>query len=102
MPTYAVSWEERGQPLSTGRLELAESSLLLNGGNVLGRALRELSYGEMTGLRFGRKPADRLGGRPALVLELRDGTCLRIWSIIQPGILSELAERLSAAVPAAA
>ena len=45
-------------------------------------------------MRIGRSPADRISGRQTLVLERRGGEPIRIAGVVQPGIISELAEHL--------
>lgn len=92
--TYAVTWEDAGG-VRSGRLELGRRSLALDGGNGEGPVALELPYAGLAGFHLARAPDERLDGRPALVLELRDGGTVKISSVAQPGILAELAERLS-------
>lgn len=91
--SYAVVWREGEQELHSGKLELRSTQLLLEGGNGGLRTL-ELPYAELTAVHVGRRPEERLDGRPTLVLERQGADPVRLSSVAQPGIVSELAERL--------
>jgi hypothetical protein len=95
--TYAVSWREQDGGLYAGKLELAPASLRLEGANNGHDPItRELWYEDLLGLHVGRSEADRLEGRPSLMLELREGHSVKIAGVAQPGIVSEIAEQLTA------
>jgi hypothetical protein len=94
--TYAVSWEEPDGSPGSGRLELGRDALLLQGGNGGAPVTRAFPYRNMAGLRVARAAHERLQGRPTLVVDLVGGRSLRIAGVAQPGIVSELAVRLSA------
>jgi hypothetical protein len=88
--SYAVSWRS-GAEVRSGRLELAADGLALTNGSTS----ETVAYGDLRGVHVGRSAADRIGGRPTLVLERRTGEPIRIAGVGQAGIISELAERLS-------
>lgn len=94
--TYAVTWREGDGHSASGKLELAESGLRLEGMNADGPVVRDVDYGDIAFVRIARTPAERLEGRPTLVVALRSGDALRICSVAQAGIVAELAERLAA------
>jgi hypothetical protein len=94
--TYAVSWVEPDGSPGSGRLELGTDALLLEGGNGGAAVTRAFPYRNMSGLRVARAPHDRLRDRPTLIVDLVGGRSLRIAGVAQPGIVSELASRLSA------
>ncbi|HEY7708141.1 MAG TPA: hypothetical protein VH968_13320 [Gaiellaceae bacterium] len=93
--SYAVSWQESDGQRHSGRLELGAEGLSLDGRNGEGSVTRLIRYGEIRAFRLARSTGDRLQGRPTLVLELGDGRRLKVASIAQPGIVAELADRLS-------
>jgi hypothetical protein len=94
--TYAVNWEEEPGVTGAGKLELWPRSLVLEGlGNGRPR-MSEISYRDISAVRIARTYSDRLGGRPTLIIDLRSGSHLRIASVAQSGIVSELAEHLAA------
>jgi len=94
--SYAVTWQEPDAEPRSGRLELKSRGLDFEGSNGNGSATEEVTYDELSAVRIARTPADRLSGRPTLVLERRTGGPIRIASVAQPGIISELAEQLAA------
>jgi hypothetical protein len=91
--TYAVVWREGEQAAASGKLELRTTRLVLEGGNGALRRL-EVPYAELSSVHVGRNADERLDGRPTLVLERREAEAIRLSSVAQPGIVSELAERL--------
>lgn len=93
--TYAVSWEEPDGSPGSGRLELGADALLLEGRNGSSAVNRPFRYSEMSGFRVARATDERLQGRPTLIVDLLQGGSLRIAGVAQPGIVSELASRLS-------
>jgi hypothetical protein len=89
-------WTEDGGAARPGRLEMDGNVVRLVGGSRDAEQSRELARGDIVSVRLGRTPADRVGGRPTLVLELRDGGSIRIAGFARIGALSELAEQLLA------
>jgi hypothetical protein len=59
---------------------------------------RQFGYEELQGLRIGSRGADRLDGRPALVVERADGAYLVSNAGLGAPIVQELVERLGALV----
>ncbi len=95
MTTYAVTWQQGDDLLRSGRLEVRSDGLAFEGPGDNGVA-SELSvdFSDLVDVHIGRSPADRIAGRQTLVLERRAGQPIRIAGVVQPGIVSELAEHL--------
>ena len=93
--TYAVTWEEPENIRRSGRLELGDEALHLEGRNGDGATQRDLPYTDVSRFRLARSGGERLQGRPTLVLELRSGEVLKIAGVSQPGIVAELSDRLA-------
>jgi hypothetical protein len=91
-----VVWTEAEAPVLPGRLDLDGDVLRLVGGSREAEQSREVTLDEIESTRIGRTTAERLGGRPTLVLELRRGGPIRIAGFARLGALSEIAERLLA------
>jgi hypothetical protein len=94
--TYAVIWKEGDDPERSGCLELTPRTLVFEGSNGLGGRATKIDYRDLTNVRVGRAPDERIDGRPTVMLERSDGDAVRIASVAQPGIVAELAERLAA------
>ena len=94
--SYPVSWVEPDGSPGSGRLELGTDALLLAGRNGSSEVRRAFPYRNMSGLRIARGAHERLQDRPTLIVDLDGGRSLRIAGVAQPGIVSELASRLSA------
>jgi hypothetical protein len=88
---YAVSWRPGAGEVRSGRLELAHNGLVL----ATGPAVEIVEYRDLRGVHVGRSAADRIAGRPTLVLDRRSREPIRIAGLGQAGIISELAEHLS-------
>ena len=95
--TYGVVWQEGRAPVSRGKLELLPDVLRLDGVTGSAPAVREIPYDELSTVRVGRAGAERLDGRPTLVLDLISGTRVVVASVAQSGIAAELVERLASA-----
>jgi hypothetical protein len=93
--SYAITWQRAGEAPRSGRLELAPRALDFEGSNGAGSESETIPYEDVTGVRIARASGDRLAGRQTLVLDRRSGDPIRIASIVHPGIISELAERLA-------
>jgi len=93
--SYAVTWQQGEQATRSGRLELLPGGLSLEGAGANGAASEAIDFGDLLEVRVGRAASDRLSGRQTLVLERRGGAPLRIASVVQPGVITELAERLA-------
>ena len=98
MTTYAVKWREPDGQTFIGRLALGPRALHLDGrrrGAGDPPVERRFGYEELRGLRIGSGGADRLDGRPALVVERADGNYLVGDAGLGAPIVQELVERLS-------
>ena len=95
--TYAVKWREPDGQTFLGRLALGPHTLVLEGRGRDGPVVeRQIGYEELRGLRLGSRGAERLDGRPALVVERTDGSYLVTSAGMSAGIVQELVERLAA------
>lgn len=90
--SYGVVWREGEAPVVAGKLELLPRVLRLEGRE----GLHDIRYDEVTRVRIGRSPADRLEGRPSVVLERRGGNPVTITTVAQANLVGEIAERLAA------
>jgi hypothetical protein len=90
--TYAVTWRNGNGTVHSGKAELRGHALRLE---AVDGDVEDVRYEQLTGVSMARTAAARIAGRQTLVLELRDGSPLRIASVSQLGIISELAERLA-------
>ena len=96
--TYAVKWREPDGQTFIGRLALGPRALRLDGRRRGGNeppVERRFGYEELRGLRIGSGVADRLDGRPALVVERADGAYLVADAGLGAPVVHELVERLS-------
>ena len=91
--SYAVTWQESGSPHS-GKLELRATGLSLEGQNGVGAVSTLVPYGDIENLKAAPR-AERLSGRPTLVLSRRGGDKIQIAGVGAPGILSEVAEQVA-------
>ena len=90
--SYAVTWRNGDGLLHSGKAELRSHALRLE---AVGGDVEDLRYEDLTGVSIARTASARIAGRQTLVLERRDASSLRLASISQLGIISELAERLA-------
>jgi len=77
-----------------GRILVATSALDFEGAGRGRQASRHIPYTDIASAHLGRTPSDRVGGRPALVLELTDGEVIRI-ATPELGALHELEEAVT-------
>ena len=89
--SYAIVWREDDHPSHPGKLELRARGLRLEGNGESW----ELPFDDIASLRIGRGPEDRLVGRPALVVERRNGRALRIATMAEVGTFAELVEQIA-------
>jgi hypothetical protein len=92
--SYAVVWSEGDGPTVSGRLELHPRSVVLDGAVESKPVVRTIPFNSLTSISVGHAPEDRLADQPSLVLERRDGPTVRVTSVAQPGIVSELARQV--------
>jgi hypothetical protein len=93
--TYGVVWREDSLPLATGKLELRTHAVRFEGIAGGRPVTQEIAYETLAAVRVGRSPAERLDGRPSLVLERRSGLPITVASVAQSGVVAEIAERLA-------
>ena len=97
MKTYAVKWREPDGQTFIGRLVLGPRTLRLDGrrrGVEEPAVNRQFGYEELRSLRIGNRGADRLDGRPALVVERPEGAYLIADAGMGAPIVQELVDRL--------
>jgi len=95
-PSYPVVWREGEGLQHTGKLELADSSIVLEGSEASGVLARvSLSYRDLAEVRIGRSQEDRIGSRPSLVLERRVGEPIRIGDIAGLGSIVDIGHVLA-------
>jgi hypothetical protein len=94
---YAVTWEESDGSQRSGRLELGPDALQLEGQNAGLSIQYAFRYRDIVGYRMARGTGERLHGRPTLIVELAAGDSVKVASVAQSGVVSELANRLQAA-----
>jgi hypothetical protein len=88
---YPVVFREQGGTATAGSLEVDEDRLLLSGGT--GQRRRELSVPlpEITEIRIGRLPADRLNGYATLLLDRESVPAVQV-APVGAGLLHEIAD----------
>ena len=94
--SYGVVWRDGHKPLARGKLELLPRAIRLDGMSGSDPASREIAYDYLSEVRIGRSPAERIHGRPSLMLEPRTGDTLAIASVTESGVIGEIADRLAA------
>ena len=70
--SYGVVWRIGENPLARGKLELLPRVVRLGGVTGEEHVALDIPYEELEGVHVGRAPAERLNGRPTLVLEPRE------------------------------
>jgi hypothetical protein len=94
--TYAVVWREPGGSVFAGKLGFASDSLRLEGSSDAGSlAHLRVLYRDLSGVRVGRSPEERIDGRPCIILERRAGRSLSIVPVGGAGALFEIEEALA-------
>jgi hypothetical protein len=90
---YAVAWCDGDGEVASGRLILEHSSLVLRGtGNDGGLRRERVPLEQVAGVRIGRKEPERVRGERSVVLELRDGSTVRVAPVGAAGAVFELAD----------
>src|SRR3954449_10010047 len=89
--SYAVAWRRGKELQQAGRLDLGPVAFRLEGGS----GVADVRYADVLQLSVTRQADERIAGRPTLVLQLTGGRTLRIACVGEPGVLPEVAERLS-------
>lgn len=94
--SYGVLWQEAGGEVVEGRLELRPLGFRFAPSDDAASG-EEIRYEDLVAIRIGLQPADELEGRPAVVVERRAGPSVRIASVAERSLASELARGLEAA-----
>jgi hypothetical protein len=89
--TYGVVWRDGGSPLAAGKLELLPRGVRLDGRD----RSQDISYQELSGVHVGRTAAERINGRPSVVLERIGHMPVTIATVAQSSLVGEIAERLA-------
>jgi nucleotide-binding universal stress UspA family protein len=92
---HMAVWVDGDDRTLAGRVSLTDTGLLLEGSAPGRETFRRVPYGSIRALHLGRVNGERVGGRPALVVDLRASGRLRI-AAVAPGALSEVADELAA------
>jgi hypothetical protein len=96
LPTrYAASFCVGFSAPAAGALVVEESRLLLEGRSAQGHVELSIPYFDVSEVRVGRLPEERLNGHSALLLSRRDGDLVRV-EPVGFGLLNELAELIAA------
>ncbi|MDX6481084.1 MAG: hypothetical protein QOG85_1594 [Gaiellaceae bacterium] len=96
MSSYAVLWSEPLCDVETGKLELEPESIRFEG-SYRGRrgCVHRVYYEDIESVRIGHQAAERLCGRPSVVVDLEEGGPLRIGGVHGFGTVAELADELA-------
>jgi hypothetical protein len=92
--TYPIAWREGQMATAAGKLELSRDEFRLDGIRASVPVASNFDYGALETVRVGRGVADRLDGRPTVILEFRDDLRITIAAVVQPSLVTEIAERL--------
>jgi hypothetical protein len=96
MSSYAVLWSEPPCDVEAGKLELDRESFRFEGSRgPRGGCVHRVYYDNVVGVYVGHRERDRLRGRPTVVVDLLDGSPLRIGAVDGLGTVSELADELT-------
>jgi hypothetical protein len=99
VPSYAVTWRERGGRARAGKLTLGPSSVRLEAGEPCGSLVRTaLRYADIAAAEVVRRPDERIHGRPTVVLRRRSGPPLYVAALNGAGFASELVDEVQTAV----
>jgi hypothetical protein len=99
-PSFAVAWRDGHRPLRAGKLEFRPMALWLEGGKSVGRGATNVPYREVEFIRIERGDTHGRHRRPTLVVGRMGREPVWITSINGVGTLSEVYDRLGAAVAA--
>lgn len=90
---YAVVWRVGEGPVVAGRLELEEDGVVLHG-SAAPNGLR-ISFEELSSVKVGRSPGDRVNNGKSVVLERRSGDRVLVGALGDIGVVIELADLLT-------
>ena len=102
MGEYAIVWRDSGEPhrLYAGGLLIEDTGLLLRGSAGRLPVVRELARTEISSVQRVRGQ-ERLGDFPSLRLDLTTGRSLLLASVMGVGVLFDVIEALTTALPGA-
>lgn len=89
--TYAVVFGERGGPHAVGSLALTGDRLWLDGSRQGAAHRLSVPFADLTEIRIGRLPRDRLNGHPTLVLGRAGMPAIQV-APVGAGLLHEIAD----------
>jgi hypothetical protein len=93
---YGVIWQRDDGPRAAGRLEFGPAEMRFEGLSGEGETVVDVAgYADVRVAEIARSEADRLDGRPALVLELHSNARIRIASAAQSMLLAEIADHVA-------
>ena len=94
--TYAAIWRYELGPVCAGQLVITPTGLYLDGADRSGRTRSaNARIDEISSLRIGRTPAERIDGRSSVIVDLSGGDRLLISSASGLGQTREIADRVS-------
>lgn len=96
--SYAVVWQKDDGPVVPGQLRLEQGGIRLFGASAGRPEEHTLPYQSLGSVRLAHAPDERLTGRPSLLVELRTLERFLIAAIGGFGVLTELAEQITAAM----
>lgn len=89
--SYGVVWREADESLAAGKLEIHPGSI-----HLVGREkAQDIPYDELAAVRVGRSAAERIDGRPSVVLERKHAEPLTISTVAQANLVGEIVDRLT-------
>jgi hypothetical protein len=98
IPSYAVVWKKDDGLVVPGQLRLEGDGIRLAGAVAGKPEEHALSYRSLAGVRLGHGPDERLQGQPSMLVELRSLERYVIATIGGFGVLTELADEITAAM----
>jgi len=95
-PSYAVVWREGDGPVRSGKLELVDGRMILEGSAPDGGLeRRSVPYTDLAEVRIGRSAGERLGNRRSLILTQRAGPPIVIGEIAGLGSVFDIGQVLA-------
>src|SRR5947209_20400519 len=91
--SYGVVWRDGKKPLARGKLELLPRAVRLDGMAGTEPAAREIPYENLSEIRIGRAPAERIYGRASPVLPPRTGSVISSPRAAPRGVTAETGPR---------
>jgi hypothetical protein len=89
--SYGVVWRDGDRPVVAGKLEFLPRGVRLDGRE----GSHKIPYENVVSVHVGRSAAERLDGRPSVVLERRGSRPLTISTVSQANLVGEIASRLA-------